>query len=73
MVFSIYLDSIEVYVMWVFEVWKLGCKGIDDGVLVLVVKDDWCMCIEVGYGLEGMIIDIDVGWIICEYMFFVFC
>ncbi|MDF5980145.1 TPM domain-containing protein [Pseudomonas aeruginosa] len=43
-------------------------KGIDDGVLVLVAKDDRRMRIEVGYGLEGTITDIDAGRIIREYM-----
>ncbi|MDP0763510.1 TPM domain-containing protein [Klebsiella pneumoniae] len=41
---------------------------MDDGVLVLVAKDDRRMRIEVGYGLEGTITDIDAGRIIREYM-----
>lgn len=50
MVPSTYPDSIEAYATRVFEAWKLGRKGIDDGVLVLVAKDDRRMRIEVGYG-----------------------
>lgn len=46
---------------------------VDDGLLLVVVKDDWCMCIEVGYGLEGVVFDVVVGWIICEWMVLVFC
>ncbi|HGN2182409.1 TPA: YgcG family protein [Pseudomonas aeruginosa] len=68
MVPSTYPDSIEAYATRVFEAWKLGRKGIDDGVLVLVAKDDRRMRIEVGYGLEGTITDIDAGRIIREYM-----
>ncbi len=52
MVPSTYPDSIEAYATRVFEAWKLGRKGIDDGVLVLVAKDDRRMRIEVGYGLK---------------------
>lgn len=37
--------------------WWAGSSGagkVDDGVLVLVAKDDRKMRIEVGYGLEGL-------------------
>jgi uncharacterized protein len=37
--------------------WKLGRKGVDDGAILLVAKDDHHMRIEVGYGLEGVIPD----------------
>lgn len=68
MVSSTYPDSIEAYAVRVFEAWKLGRKGVDDGVLVLVAKNDRRMRIEVGYGLEGAITDVDAGRIIREYM-----
>jgi uncharacterized protein len=52
-------DSIEEYAVKVFEAWKLGQKGKDNGVLVVVVPQDRKMRIEVGYGLEPTLTD---GW-----------
>ena len=37
--------------------WKLGRKGVDDGAILLVAKNDRRVRIEVGYGLEGVIPD----------------
>lgn len=39
------------------DVWKLGQKGNDNGVLLLIAVDDRKMRIEVGYGLEGVLTD----------------
>ncbi len=50
-------ETIEQYAIRVAESWKLGRKGVDDGVLLLVAKDDRALRIEVGYGLEGAIPD----------------
>ena len=50
-------DSIEEYATRVFESWKLGQKGKDNGVLVVVAPKDRKMRIEVGYGLEGTLTD----------------
>jgi len=50
-------ETIEQYSIRVAERWKLGRKGIDDGALLLVAKDDRSVRIEVGYGLEGVIPD----------------
>lgn len=50
-------ETIEQYSIRVAEQWKLGRKGIDDGVLLLVAKQDRALRIEVGYGLEGVIPD----------------
>ncbi|WP_447747463.1 TPM domain-containing protein [Pseudomonas nicosulfuronedens] len=61
-------DSIEQFATRVFEQWRLGRQSVDDGVLVLVAKDDRTMRIEVGYGLEGAIPDVSAGRIIQEYM-----
>ena len=41
----------------VAEAWKLGRKGVDDGAILLVARNDRKMRIEVGYGLEGAIPD----------------
>ena len=52
----------------VFEAWKLGRKGKDNGVLVIVVPNDRRMRIEVGYGLEGTLTDLVAGRIIRNLM-----
>lgn len=50
-------ETVEQYAIRVFDQWKLGRKGMDDGVLLLVAKNDRRLRIEVGYGLEGAIPD----------------
>lgn len=59
-------DSVENYARRVFDAWKVGRKKVDDGVLLLVAKDDRRLRIEVGYGLEGAITDLQAGRIIRE-------
>ncbi len=61
-------ESIEQYATRVFDQFKLGRKGVDDGVLVVVAKDDHRVRIEPGYGLEGAIPDAIANRIIQEYM-----
>jgi uncharacterized protein len=61
-------EDIEQYTQRVFDAWKLGRKGIDDAVLVVVAKDDRKVRIQPGYGLEGAIPDITAGRVIREYM-----
>ncbi|WP_448682137.1 TPM domain-containing protein [Pseudomonas nicosulfuronedens] len=60
--------GIEAFSEKLFNLWKLGRKGVDDGVLLVVAKDDRRMRIEVGYGLEGAIPDVLAGRIIRERM-----
>jgi uncharacterized protein len=60
--------GIEAFANKLFNLWKLGRKGVDDGVLLVVAKDDHLMRIEVGYGLEGAIPDVLAGRIIRERM-----
>jgi uncharacterized protein len=50
-------QPIEDYSMHVAERWKLGRKGVDDGLILVVVPSEHQMRIEVGYGLEGVIPD----------------
>lgn len=50
-------DSIEQYGIRVVEQWKLGRAEVDDGVLLLVARNDRRLRIEVGYGLEGVLTD----------------
>ena len=61
-------DSIEEYAVKVFEAWKLGQKGKDNGVLVIVAPQDRKMRIEVGYGLEGTLTDVAASRIIRNVM-----
>ncbi|CAM4075086.1 uncharacterized protein SAMN06265348_102298 [Pedobacter westerhofensis] len=41
-----------------FRHWQLGYKGLNNGLLILIVKDQRRVEFEVGYGLEGVIPDI---------------
>jgi len=51
-------ETVEQYGIRVAEQWKLGRKGVDDGALLLVARDDRALRIEVGYGLEGPLPDV---------------
>lgn len=59
-------ETIEQYGIRVVEQWKLGRKGVDDGALLLVARDDRTLRIEVGYGLEGALPDAIASRIINE-------
>ncbi|HHS12576.1 MAG TPA: TPM domain-containing protein, partial [bacterium] len=61
-------ESIEDYAVKVFDAWKLGQEGEDNGLLILVVPDDRRMRIEVGYGLEPVLTDGKAGEIIHNVM-----
>jgi len=61
-------ESIEGYATRVFDAWKLGQKGKDNGVLVIVAPTDHKMRIEVGYGLEGTLTDATASRIVREAM-----
>jgi uncharacterized protein len=50
-------EDISQFGIRVAEAWKVGRKGVDDGVILVVAKDDRAVRIEVGYGLEGVIPD----------------
>ena len=51
-------ESIESYSIRLAEAWKVGRKGVDDGAILLIAKEDRKLRIEVGYGLEGVLSDI---------------
>jgi uncharacterized protein len=61
-------ESIEDFALRVFEAWQLGRKDKDNGVLVVVAPRDRRMRIEVGYGLEGRLTDLEAGRIIRNIM-----
>lgn len=61
-------ETIEQFGIRLAEAWKIGHKGVDNGLIVIVAKDDRKMRIEVGYGLEGAIPDAIAKRIIAERM-----
>jgi uncharacterized protein len=50
-------ESLEAYSIRLAQAWRVGQKGVDNGVVFLVFLDDRKMRIEVGYGLEGSLTD----------------
>jgi len=61
-------EEIAQYAIRVFDAWKLGRKGIDDGALLIIAKNDHRVRIEVARGLEGAIPDAAAARIIREYI-----
>ena len=61
-------DTIEAYALALAEANRVGREDVDDGVLLLVAKDDRKVRIEVGYGLEGAIPDAIASRVIREYI-----
>lgn len=57
-------EDLEGFSIRVAEAWKLGQKGKDNGVILLVARDERKMRIEVGYGLEGALTDVESSQII---------
>ena len=51
-------DALEDFSIRVAEAWKIGQKGFDNGAILLIVRDDRKLRIEVGYGLEGVMPDV---------------
>lgn len=59
-------EEIEQYSIRVADQWKIGRKGVDDGAILLVAKNDRRVRIEVGRGLEGALSDAISNRIIDE-------
>ena len=57
-------ENLEGFSLRVVENWQLGQEKLDNGALLLVVKNDRKIRIEVGYGLEGVLTDLTAGRII---------
>jgi uncharacterized protein len=51
-----------------FAAWRVGRKGLDDGIAMFVLADDRKIDIEVGYGLEDRVPDAIASRIIREVM-----
>jgi uncharacterized protein len=62
-------EELEDWVSRVFESWKLGQKGKDNGVLLAIFSADRKARIEVGYGLEGRLPDAIASRILRERLF----
>lgn len=56
--------AIDQYALEIFNKLKIGNEKLDNGLLLLVAKDDRKIRFEVGYGLEGDLTDIEAGRII---------
>jgi uncharacterized protein len=59
-------EEIEQFGIRVGDAWKLGRKGVDDGAILIVAKNDHRTRIEVGRGLEGALPDAIASRIIAE-------
>ena len=59
-------EDIAQFGIRVAEQWKIGRAKIDDGVILIVARDDRMLRLEVGYGLEGAIPDAIAKRVIAE-------
>jgi uncharacterized protein len=59
-------EDLEGFSIKVAEAWKMGQKGFDNGAILLIVRDERKIRIEVGYGLEGILPDAIASQIIRE-------
>ncbi len=59
-------DPLEDWTVRAFAAWKVGRKGLDDGLVLFIFTKDQKVRMEVGYGLEGQMPDILASQIIRE-------
>src|SRR5437870_1922626 len=57
---------IEDWAVRAFGAWKVGRKGIDDGLVLFIMSADRRLRFEVGYGLEGQVPDALASRVINE-------
>ena len=60
---------IEDWAVRAFQKWKVGRKGIDDGLVLFIMSEDRKLRIEVGYGLEEVVPDAIASRVINEVIF----
>jgi len=60
------VEPIEDFAVRAFAAWRVGRKGIDDGLAIFLFADDRKVRFEVGYGLEGQVPDAIASRIIQE-------
>lgn len=56
------------FTMDVAEAWRPGVKGADNGVIVFVFPNDRRVRVEVGYGLEPVLPDIEVRRLVLQHL-----
>lgn len=61
-------ETIEQYSIHVTDEWKIGQKGLDNGILFVIAIEDHAMRIEVGRGLEGALTDIESVGILNQFV-----
>ena len=61
-------QPLEDFTAKAFAAWRVGRKGIDDGLVIFLFADDRKIRIEVGYGLEGQVPDAIASRIINDVM-----
>lgn len=61
-------EDIEGFSIRVAEAWKIGKKGFDNGVILVVAIKDRRLRLEVGYGLEGVLPDAIAKRITSDYI-----
>lgn len=59
-------ESLEDFSIRLAEQWKVGQKGKDNGVIILVFRDDRAVRIETGYGVEAVLTDVICSKIIFQ-------
>lgn len=57
----------KLYAVKLFEKWRIGEKGKDNGLLILLAMEQRRIEVEVGYGLEGVLPDSRVGMILDQH------
>lgn len=61
-------EPIEDWAVRAFKQWKVGRKGLDDGLVLFIMSQDRKLRIEVGYGLEALVPDAIASRVIREVM-----
>ncbi|HEX3020160.1 MAG TPA: TPM domain-containing protein [Chitinispirillaceae bacterium] len=64
---SIGEESVEEYSTGLYEKWKIGAKGKDEGALIVLAMEQRKIRIEVGYGAEGYLNDARTGRLLDSY------
>ncbi|MCD2451739.1 YgcG family protein [Methylicorpusculum oleiharenae] len=59
-------EDIAQFGIRVADAWRIGREKVDDGVILIIAKDDRKLRLEVGYGLEGAIPDAIAKRVIAE-------
>ena len=54
-------DALEDFSIRVAEAWRVGQKGVDNGIIFLIARQERKIRIEVGRGLEGKLTDLVSG------------